>query len=329
MTGYIVRRILQLLPVLLIASAGIWAMIYAVPGTPIGAIVGENATAEQIQAAIERFGLDQPVLVQFWSWLKSAVLGDLGRSIHSRDPVLDLILQRAPATLQLGLAATLVGLILGVPVAIVSALYPGSWIDRSLSGWSALALGVPTFWLGILLILLFSVQLRWLPSASAYVSIFDSPWGAVRNVFLPALTLGTYVSGIFARFLRASLLSEMKSDYVRTARSKGLKERDVVGRAPSLRHRGRADDGGLHRRDGGDRGGVHLPRYRPAADPGDHPARLPADPGRDPVHPGRPRRHQPDGRRALRLHRPQDRVLVKLRPAAAPESGRGRARRPA
>jgi peptide/nickel transport system permease protein len=230
MTGYIVRRILQLLPVLLIASAGIWAMIYAVPGTPIGAIVGENATAEQIQAAIERFGLDQPVLVQFWSWLKSAVLGDLGRSIHSRDPVLDLILQRAPATLQLGLAATLVGLILGVPVAIVSALYPGSWIDRSLSGWSALALGVPTFWLGILLILLFSVQLRWLPSASAYVSIFDSPWGAIRNVFLPALTLGTYVSGIFARFLRASLLSEMKSDYVRTARSKGLKERDVVGR---------------------------------------------------------------------------------------------------
>ncbi|MBM3531863.1 MAG: ABC transporter permease [Alphaproteobacteria bacterium] len=230
MTGYIVRRILQLLPVLLIASAGIWAMIYAVPGTPIGALVGENATPEQIQAAIQRVGLDQPVLVQFWAWLKSAIVGDLGRSIFSRDPVFDLIMLRAPATLQLGLGATLVGLILGIPVAVISALYPGSWIDRSLSGWSALALGVPTFWLGILLILLFSVELRWLPSASTYVSIFDSPWGAIRNTLLPALTLGVYVSGIFARFLRASLLSELKADYVRTARSKGLKERDVVGR---------------------------------------------------------------------------------------------------
>jgi peptide/nickel transport system permease protein len=230
MTGYIIRRILQLLPVLLIASTGIWAMIYAVPGTPIGALVGENATQEQVQAAIKRVGLDQPMLVQFWAWLKSAIVGDLGRSIFSRDPVFDLIMLRVPATLQLGLGATLVGLILGIPVAVISALYPGSWIDRSLSGWSALALGVPTFWLGILLILLFSVELRWLPSASTYVSIFDSPWGAFRNTLLPALTLGVYVSGIFARFLRASLLSELKSDYVRTARSKGLKERDVVGR---------------------------------------------------------------------------------------------------
>jgi peptide/nickel transport system permease protein len=230
MTGYIIRRILQLLPVLLIASVGIWAMIYAVPGTPIGALVGENATQEQVQAAIRRVGLDQPMLVQFWAWLKSALLGDLGRSIFSRDPVVDLIMLRVPATLQLAFGAIVVGLLLGIPVAVISALYPGSWIDRSLSGWSALALGVPTFWLGILLILLFAVQLRWLPSASTYVSFFDSPLGALRNILLPALTLGVYVSGIFARFLRASLLSELKSDYVRTARSKGLKERDVVGR---------------------------------------------------------------------------------------------------
>jgi peptide/nickel transport system permease protein len=230
MTGYIVRRIMQLLPVLLIASIGIWAMVYAVPGTPIGAIVGENATPEQIQAAIERLGLDRPVLVQYWSWLTSALLGDFGHSVQSRDPVLHLILQRIPATLQLGLSATLVGLLLGIPVAVLSALYPNSWIDRSLSGWSALALGVPTFWLGILLILLFAVKLRWLPSASAFVPIWESPVQALKNLLLPALTLGTYVSGIFARFLRASLLGELKADYVRTARSKGLKERDVVGR---------------------------------------------------------------------------------------------------
>jgi peptide/nickel transport system permease protein len=229
MIGYILRRITQLLPVLLIASVGIWGMIYAVPGSPVGAIVGENATPEEIQATIERLGLDRPVLVQYWSWLSNAVRGDLGLSIQSRDPVRELIVQRIPATFQLGIAATLVGLLLGVPVALISALSPGSWIDRVLSGWSALALGVPTFWLGILLILLFAVELRWLPAASAYVPFFSEPVLAVKNVLLPALTLGVYVSGIFARFLRASLLGELKADYVRTARSKGLRERDVVG----------------------------------------------------------------------------------------------------
>jgi peptide/nickel transport system permease protein len=119
---------------------------------------------------------------------------------------------------------------LGVPVAVISALSPGSWLDRALSGWSALALGVPTFWLGILLILLFAVELRWLPSASAYVPFWESPAQMARNLLLPALTLGVYVSGVFARFLRASLVGELKADYVRTARAKGLTERDVVGR---------------------------------------------------------------------------------------------------
>ena len=230
MTGYLARRIAQLLPVLLIASIGIWAMIYAVPGGPVATIVGENATAEQIAGATKRLGLDRPVLVQYWSWLSSAATGDFGSSIHGRQPVLDLIVQRIPATLQLGVAAILVGLLLGIPVALVSALRSGSWLDRALSGWSALALGVPTFWLGILLILLFAVELRWLPSASGHVPFWESPLQALRNVALPALTLGVYVSGIFARFLRASLLGELKADYVRTARSKGLRERDVVGR---------------------------------------------------------------------------------------------------
>jgi peptide/nickel transport system permease protein len=216
--------------VLLIASIGIWGMIYAVPGDPVAVIVGENATPEQMQAVRERLGLDRPAHAQYLSWLGNALQGDLGLSIQNREPVRDLIAQRIPATIQLGLAATVVGLLLGIPVAVISALRPGSWIDRSLSGWSALALGVPTFWLGILLILLFAVHLRWLPAASTYVSFLESPGQAVLNLFLPALTLGVYVSGIFARFLRASLLGELRADYVRTARSKGLRERDVVGR---------------------------------------------------------------------------------------------------
>jgi len=229
-TGYIVRRMLQLLPVLLVASAGIWAMAYAVPGSPVAAMVGENATAEQVRAAEMRLGLDRPVLVQYWAWLSHAAEGDLGVSIQSRQPVFGLIVQRIPATTQLGLAAILVGLLAGVPVAVASALWRGSWPDRSLSVWSALALGLPTFWLGILLILVFAVQLRWLPSASAYVPLWEHPVLAAKNLALPALSLGLYVSGIFARFLRASLLGELQADYVRTARSKGLRERDVIGR---------------------------------------------------------------------------------------------------
>ncbi len=101
MTGYVLRRIMQLLPVLLIASVGIWGMIYAVPGSPVGALVGENATKEQIQATINRLGLDRPVMVQYWAWLTNAVHGDLGSSIQSREPVRDLIMQRVPATFQL------------------------------------------------------------------------------------------------------------------------------------------------------------------------------------------------------------------------------------
>lgn len=230
MIGYILRRVMQMLPVLLIASLGIWGMIYAVPGSPVGAIVGEDATPEQIRAVTARLGLDKPVIEQYWLWLRSATHGDLGQSIQSREPVLGLIAQRIPATVQLALAATVVGLLLGVPVAIASALFQGSWLDRALSGWSALAMGVPTFWLGILLILLFAVNLHWLPSASAYVPFWESPVRALQNILLPAVTLGVYVSGIFARFLRAALLGELKADYVRTARSKGLRERDVVAR---------------------------------------------------------------------------------------------------
>ena len=229
MIGFVLRRLLQLAPVLLLASTAIWAMIYAVPGGPIGAIAGDNASPEQIAAATAQFGLDRPVLVQYADWLWNAIRGDFGISIRGRAPVLQLIGERLPATLQLAVAATIVSLVIGIPVAIASALRPGSWLDRVLSGWSAMALGVPTFWLGILLILVFAVELRWLPSASAYVPIWENPIGALRNLALPALTLGIYVSGILARFLRASLVSELRADYVRTARSKGLPERQIVG----------------------------------------------------------------------------------------------------
>ncbi len=229
MTAYILRRLAQMLPVLLLASFAIFAMIYAVPGGPVAVIVGENASQEEIAAAIQRYGLDRPMVVQYLDWLGRALTGDFGLSLHSRQPVLQLIGERLPATAQLALAAIIVALVLGIPVGIASAVKPNSWLDRVLSGWSALALGVPTFWVGILLILLFAVELRWLPSASRHVPFWESPFEALRSLALPAITLGLYVSGILARFLRASLIGESRSDYVRTARAKGVPENRIVG----------------------------------------------------------------------------------------------------
>jgi peptide/nickel transport system permease protein len=228
-TAYVLRRLLQMLPVLFLASFAIFAMIYAVPGGPVAVLVGENASPEEVAATIARYGLDRPMLIQYLDWLGRALQGDFGLSLHSRQPVLGLIGERLPATLQLAVAAIIVALLVGVPVAIASAVRPESWLDRLLSGWSALALGVPTFWLGILLILLFAVELRWLPSASRYVPLWEAPLDALRSLALPALTLGIYVSGIFARFLRASLIGEARQDYVRTARAKGVPEGRIVG----------------------------------------------------------------------------------------------------
>ena len=148
MIAYVLRRILQLLPVLLAASALIFAMIYAVPGGPVAVLVGENATQEQIAAVTEAFGLNKPVYVQYFDWLQRALVGDLGKSLHSREPVLKLIGERLPATLQLAVMAIVIGILIGVPVALASALSEGGWLDRLLSGWSALALGVPTFCFG-------------------------------------------------------------------------------------------------------------------------------------------------------------------------------------
>lgn len=230
MIGFVARRLLHLVPVLLIASALIFSMMYAVPGGPVGVLVGENATPEQIAEVTRRFGLDRPVIVQYFDWLWRALNGDLGLSLHSRVPVMQLIGERLPATLQLAAVATAIGLLLGVPMALVGAVAQGSWLDRLLSGWSALALGVPTFWVGILLILLFAVELHLLPAASTYVPFWQSPLGMLRATILPAATLGLYVSGIFARFLRGSLVTELNADYVRTARSKGLNEGTIIAR---------------------------------------------------------------------------------------------------
>ena len=173
-------------------------------------------------------GLDRPLPVQYALWLGRVVRGDLGVSYLNGLPVTTMLAQRIPVTLQLTLASLVVALAIAAPLGIVSAVRPRSWIARAVTGYNALAMAVPTFWLGILLVLCFGLWLRWLPP-SGYVPFWQEPARAVRFLILPAFTLGAYVSAVLARFTRAALLETLYQDYVRTARAKGLGERPVVG----------------------------------------------------------------------------------------------------
>jgi peptide/nickel transport system permease protein len=228
MAGYVLLRLLQLLPVLLLASIAVWLMIYLIPGDPAIALLGSDATAEQLARARVLMGLDRPLPVQYALWLGRVIQGDLGVSYLNGLPVSTMLAQRIPVTLQLTTASLLVALAIAAPLGIVSAVRPRSWLARGATGYNALAMAVPTFWLGILLVLCFGVWLRWLP-ASGFVPVWEDPGRAVRFLVLPAFTLGAYVSAVLARFTRAALLETLFQDYVRTARAKGLAERAVVG----------------------------------------------------------------------------------------------------
>lgn len=234
MWRYIAVRLVQLVPVIIIASVLIWLMIYLVPGDPAVARVGADATPEQLEFARREIGLDQPLPVQYGRWLFSAIRGDLGTSIATRVPVLTLLSQRVPATLHLAVASTLIAAMIAFPVALFAAIRPRGWFARVVSLYVSLTLAVPTFWLGILMVLTFGVWLRLVPS-SGYVAIWEDPVGALSHLILPALALGMYMSGVLIRFLRTALQETLDQDYIRTARSKGLSEPNVV-RGHALRN---------------------------------------------------------------------------------------------
>ena len=228
MARYILLRLVQLLPVLFMASVGVWLMIYLIPGDPALALIGADATPEQLARARVQMGLDQPLPVQYARWLARVAQGNLGVSYLNGLPVTTMLAQRIPVTLQLTVASLIVALAIAAPLGIVSAVRPRSWIARVITGYNALAMAIPTFWLGILLVLCFGLWLRWLPT-SGYVSFWQEPGRALRFLILPAFTLGAYVSAVLARFTRAALLETLYQDYVRTARAKGLGERPVIG----------------------------------------------------------------------------------------------------
>lgn len=224
---YIAQRLLTAIIVLLGVTFAVFLIIQLVPGDPARVILGVQANEEDLAAIRERLGLNDPFLVQYGNWLTNAVQGDLGKSLITGQEVTPQIMSRLPATLQLAAAALFIGLLIALPAGIISALKPGSKIDVIASVSSQIGVAIPDFWMGIMLILLFSLTLGWLP-ARGYTPIQESPGDWLRHIILPAVTLGIISGAVQTRFVRSAMLEVLNENYIRTGHAKGLSERRVI-----------------------------------------------------------------------------------------------------
>lgn len=222
MLVYTIKRLLALIPTLLAASMLVFLFVHLIPGDPASILLGDTATPEEVAALTRELGLDEPLWTQYLIWLGNVLQGDLGTSVFFGDPVLSVIANGAETSILLA-TMTMVWIILfGVPIGILSAMYKGRWIDQITSGGAMLFASIPTFWLGLYLILLFAVGLGWLPS-SGFPSLTDT--GGLTNLrylILPSLTLAAPNAALIIRLVRASMLDVSREDHVRTARAKGL-----------------------------------------------------------------------------------------------------------
>jgi peptide/nickel transport system permease protein len=231
---FILRRLAQSAFVLLAMSALVFAGIYAI-GNPIDILINPQADQAEIARATAALGLDQPLPVQYWHFLTGALSGELGRSFASNVPAIDLILQRMPATVELALTAMVIALVLGLPLGLWAGLYPDAVSSKAIMAGSIVGFSLPTFWVGLMLIMVFSVWLGWLPPTGRgdtvnvlgiELSVFT--WDGLRHIFMPALNLALFKLALLIRLTRAGAREAMVMDYVRFARAKGVPETQVV-----------------------------------------------------------------------------------------------------
>lgn len=229
MLRYVGSRLLQAIPVVFVVTFVIFAIIRLLPGDPAMTILGETSTPRQREEFRLEMGLDQPIPVQYVIWLGELARGDFGISIRSREPVATMLVRRAPVTLQLTLYTVLLAVAFGVPAGIIAALRRNTWVDAAVSVSAIGHLALPNFWTAILLIMLFGVWLRWLPTAGA-TPLLQDPLLSLKMMILPTLTLSGSLGALIMRQTRASLLAVLAADFVRTARAKGAREPRVVVR---------------------------------------------------------------------------------------------------
>jgi peptide/nickel transport system permease protein len=227
MIGFIARRLVQALPVMFLATVGVFLLLHLLPGDPAALMAGPDAQPATIDFVRHDMGLDQPLPVQYVVWLGHIVRGDLGKSITSKLPVSQLIGQRAPATIELAVAAEVLTILIALPLGVLAAVKQRSPLDWVVSSFTSLGLAVPNFWLGILLILLFAVALGWLPPGQRG-DLMRDPVGELKFLVLPAITLALPLAMNLSRLTKASVLEVLYEDHVRTARAKGLANLAVV-----------------------------------------------------------------------------------------------------
>ncbi len=227
MLSFILRRLLIAIPTIILISVFVFALQKLLPGDPVLAMAGEERDPDVLEFLREKYRLNDPVPVQYFTWIGNALRGDLGISLRTNQPVTELIASKLPVTIQLATMAIIFALVIGIPVGIISSVKKGTVTDYVANTVALSGLSIPNFWLGIMLILLFSVRWKLLP-ASGYVPLSEDPVKSITTMLMPAFVLGTALAATLMRHTRSAMLGVLKSDYVRTARAKGLRERSVV-----------------------------------------------------------------------------------------------------
>jgi peptide/nickel transport system permease protein len=227
MFAYLVRRIAAIVPTLIFVSMLIFGLQQLLPGDPAVVLAGEERDPNVVAYLRQKMHLDEPLPVRYAYWIKGVLHGDLGESLRMQKPVRELILEKLPVTIELAAFAIVIALLIGVPMGIVSAVKRNTAWDYAANAVALWGLSTPNFWLGIMLILLFSVTLGWLP-ASGFVSPFEDLKANLAALIMPAFVLGNAIAAVLMRHTRSAMLQVLSSDYVRTARAKGLSERGVI-----------------------------------------------------------------------------------------------------
>jgi peptide/nickel transport system permease protein len=227
MLNFLGKRILQLIPTLFFVSLLIFSLQHLLPGDPALVMAGEERDPNVIAKIREQYRLDQSIPVQYVYWVKGVISGDFGESLRIKVPVRDLIVQKLPVTMQLASMAIVIAFLIGIPAGIVSAVKKGTAWDYGANLFALWGISTPNFWLGIMLIFLFSIELGWLP-ASGYVPLSENWRASLASTIMPAFVLGNAIAAILMRHTRSAMLQVLESDYVRTARAKGLSERTVI-----------------------------------------------------------------------------------------------------
>jgi peptide/nickel transport system permease protein len=227
MLSFFLRRLVIAIPTIMLISVFVFSLQHLLPGDPLLVLAGEESDPEVLELLREKYRLNDPIIVQYFTWLGNALQGDLGISLRTNQPVTELIAQKLPVTIQLAVMSLIFAVLIGIPAGILSAYRKGTLTDYIANIVALSGLSIPNFWLGIMLILLVSVKWQLLP-ASGYVPPGEDLWQSIRTMLMPAFVLGTALAATLMRHTRSAMLGVLTSDYVRTARAKGLSERKVV-----------------------------------------------------------------------------------------------------